>query len=155
MRFILSLFLCLPLLIACNQGEEVVDVQAAIQEITVYRSPTCECCTKWMDHLEQNGFIVADKISMNLADIKDQLQIPNKMTSCHTALIGDYIIEGHVPADDIKRLLLEQPKVNGLAVPDMPVGSPGMEYGERVDPYTVFSFKQDGKLSVFNQYPQD
>ena len=142
-----------------NYMEEFSQDSAAIssltQEITVYRSPTCNCCKKWMSHLEENGFIVKDKISMNLASVKDQLHVPHKMNSCHTALIGDYIIEGHVPADDIKRLLLAQPDINGLAVPEMPIGSPGMEHGDRVDPYTVFSFKQDGKLAVFNQYPKN
>ncbi len=157
MRLLTSLLLCLPLLIACQQDKDVEQAeptQAILQEITVYRSPTCNCCSKWISHLEANGFVVKDEISMNLASIKDQVGIPRKMTSCHTAFIGDYIIEGHVPADDIKRLLLETPEIKGLAVPDMPIGSPGMEQGDRLDPYTVFSFKEDGKLGVFNQYPQ-
>ena len=105
-----------------------------------------------MAHLEENGFTVKDKFAMNLAAIKDQVGIPRNMTSCHTAFVGDYIIEGHVPAQDIKRLLLEKPAVNGLSVPKMPIGSPGMEVGDRRDPYTVFTFEQDGKLGVFNRY---
>lgn len=154
MRLLITLFLCLPLLLACKENEITIEAaEPVLQEITVYRSPTCNCCTKWISHLEESGFVVQDEISMNLASIKDQVGIPRKMTSCHTAFIGDYLIEGHVPADDIKRLLLEAPAVKGLAVPDMPIGSPGMEHGKRVDAYTVFSFKEDGQLGVFNQYP--
>ena len=152
MRLLPILFLCFSCLFITNlaQGESVAEPE--LQEITVYRSPTCECCEKWMAHLEENGFTVKDKFSMNLVAIKDQVGIPRNVTSCHTAFVGDYIIEGHVPAQDIKRLLLEKPAVNGLSVPKMPIGSPGMEVGDRRDPYTVFTFEQDGKLGVFNRY---
>lgn len=153
MRLLLILFLLSPFFVAAEQEENTIKSTLITQEVIVYRSPTCNCCTKWISHLEESGFVVQDKISMNLSAIKDQVGIPRKMTSCHTAFIGDYLIEGHVPADDIKRLLLAKPEIKGLAVPDMPIGSPGMEHGERVDAYTVFSFKQDGKLGVFNQYP--
>ena len=116
--------------------------------VTVYKSPTCGCCTKWVDHLRKHGFQVTAKDTEDMNAIKASLGVPRNLTSCHTAVVGKYVIEGHVPAEDITRLLAEKPKVVGLAVPGMPAGSPGMETG-RVDRYDVIAFREGLKSSVF------
>jgi len=124
-------------------------------DIKVYRSPTCQCCHKWINHLEDNKFNVIDMLTNNMASVKDAVHLPKSMTSCHTAIIDGYIIEGHVPANDIRRLLAEKPEIAGLSVPQMPLGTPGMEMGERKDNFIVFQFKKEGQYSVFNQYEVD
>ncbi len=121
-------------------------------EMTVYKSPTCGCCGKWITHMQENGFKVkaVDMIEMNI--VKEKYGITRNLASCHTAIIDGYYIEGHVPAADVKRLLAEKTDSKGLTVPGMPVGSPGMEMGDRVDSYQVLSVKSDGSTEVFNQY---
>ncbi len=119
--------------------------------ITVYKTPTCGCCSKWVRHLEKNGFEVNAINRNNLNSVKSEAGIPRKLASCHTAVVGDYVIEGHVPADDIKRLLKEQPAASGLAVPGMPMGSPGME-GSRKDAYNVMMFTKEGDSLIFSSY---
>ena len=125
---------------------------SADMEMTVYKSPTCGCCGKWITHMEENGFKVkaVDVIEMNV--VKQKYGIKRNLASCHTAIIDGYFIEGHVPASDVKRLLAEKIDSKGLTVPGMPVGSPGMEMGDRVDSYQVLSVKSDGSTEVFNQY---
>ncbi len=120
--------------------------------ITVHRSPTCGCCKAWVQHLEDNGFQTTDIVTEDVATVKHQYGIPDELTSCHTAVIDGYAIEGHVPASDIKRLLAEKPQVSGLAVPQMPMGSPGMESGNIKEPFSVLSFRPDGRVKTFNQY---
>lgn len=118
--------------------------------VTVYKDPSCGCCKKWVAHLAANGFapIANDRSDMN--SLKDSLGIPVALRSCHTAVAGKYMIEGHVPAADVKRLLSTTPKgVLGLAVPGMPSGSPGMEMPGRADRYDVIAFSADGKTHVF------
>lgn len=124
-------------------------------EIKVYRSPTCNCCHKWINHLEDNKFNVIDILTPNMANVKKTVELPKPMMSCHTAIIEGYIIEGHVPADDINRLLAKKPDIAGLSVPKMPVGTPGMELANRKDPFIVFQFDKNGQYSVFNQYEVD
>ena len=121
-------------------------------EMTVYKSPTCGCCGKWITHMEENGFKVkaVDVIEMNV--VKEKYGINRNLASCHTAVIDGYFIEGHVPADDVKRLLSDKSDSKGLTVPGMPVGSPGMEMDDRVDAYQVLSVNNDGSTEVFNQY---
>jgi hypothetical protein len=119
--------------------------------ITVYKSPTCKCCNKWVQHLEDNGFNVNTVNKFDMKSIKSQEGVPQPLGSCHTAIVASYVIEGHVPAIDIKRLLKEQPDVAGLTVPGMPMGSPGME-GARKDAYNVLTFTKDGQSTVFSQY---
>jgi len=119
--------------------------------ITVYKSPTCNCCNKWVEHLKSNGFSVRAINEINMEKIKADKGVPVKFKSCHTAVINGYVIEGHVPANDIRKLLSEKRKVAGLSVPQMPMGSPGME-GSRKDPYKVFEFDQAGNYKVINQY---
>lgn len=114
----------------------------------VYKSPTCGCCSKWIDHLEKNGFEVESKDVHDVRPIKQANGVPPGLSSCHTAMVGGYFIEGHVPAEDVKRLLQERPEIAGLTVPGMPTGSPGME-GPHPERYRVFAVGRDGKLSTF------
>nr|WP_281645272.1 DUF411 domain-containing protein [Parendozoicomonas sp. Alg238-R29] len=118
--------------------------------VMLYKSPTCGCCSEWAKHMEENGFKVMNHDVQNVTRYKDRAGVPANARSCHTAMIGDYAIEGHVPAEDVIRLLTEKPEgVKGLAVPGMPMGSPGMEYGDRKDDYQTFSYTKDGHKSVF------
>lgn len=119
--------------------------------VEVYKSAQCGCCTEWVKHLEKNGFKVNTHDVANPSDYREKAGIPNELGSCHTGLVQGYAIEGHVPASDIKRLLKERPKAIGLAVPSMPMGSPGME-GPRNDPYDVFLIQPDGRRTVFHHY---
>ena len=122
--------------------------------MTVWKDPNCGCCADWVSHLEKNGFTVKVVDTGNQA-IRSQLGIPPKFGSCHTALIQGYIIEGHVPSTDILRLLKEKPHALGLAVPGMPIGSPGMdgpEYKNRRDPYDVLLIQREGSAIVFSSH---
>jgi hypothetical protein len=122
--------------------------------IEVWKSATCECCGAWVKHLEANGFAVTVNAADTsaLATLKRQAGIGDKLASCHTAKIDGYVIEGHVPSSDIKRLVAERPDAIGLAVPGMPVGSPGMEQGDEVEPYDVLLIKKDGATEVFAKH---
>ena len=118
--------------------------------LTVYKDPSCGCCKKWVAHLVANGFTPTVRDRADMAVLKDSLGVPAALRSCHTAVAGKYVIEGHVPAADLKRLLSTKPRgVLGLAVPDMPSGSPGMEMTGRSDRYDVIAFSTDGKSHVF------
>jgi hypothetical protein len=121
--------------------------------VTVYKSPTWGCCGAWADHLEENGFDVAIRDVGNLAAVKTENHIPPELEACHTAIVDGYVIEGHVPAADIKRLLAERPAVTGLVVPGMPVGSSGMESAAAADPYEVLTFDKSGAREVYARYP--
>lgn len=123
---------------------------AAPVEITVYKSPTCGCCSKWVDHMTASGFKVIAHDTSDMQAVKKKLGVPDAMASCHTAVVNGYVIEGHVPAADIQRLLRDKPKVAGLAVPGMVMGSPGME-GSRSDPYSVVTFGT-GASAVFARH---
>lgn len=120
--------------------------------IEVYKSPSCGCCGDWVDHLEENGFEVDVTDTANLNQVKMDAGLTPQLSSCHTAFIGDYVIEGHVPAADIKRLVETAPQAHGLTVPGMPVGSPGMEMGDRKDAYQVLLFNEAGQARVFAEY---
>jgi len=117
-------------------------------EITVYASPSCGCCHKWVKHLEYNAFKVAVEKVDDVAPYKRKLGVPEKLWSCHTAVIGRYAIEGHVPVDLIERMLIERPAIVGLAVPGMPNGAPGME-GPIANRYNVIAFKANGETAVY------
>ncbi len=123
----------------------------ALPTVTVYKSPTCGCCSKWVKHLESNGFVVEAKNTNKLDSIKRELGIEPQFQSCHTAKIGNYVVEGHVPAADIKKMLAEKPDIDGLAVPGMPMGSPGME-GPRKDNYDVLAIKNGTSPTVYNSH---
>ncbi len=125
-------------------------------QVEVWKDPSCGCCKDWVAHMEANGFDVKVNASGNTA-ARARLRIPEKMGSCHTGKVGAYAIEGHVPARDIQRLLEEKPKAIGLAVPGMPIGSPGMDaplYRGRVDAYDVVLILEDGSSRVFKSYPR-
>lgn len=126
-------------------------VQAQVP-IEVFKTPTCGCCSKWVEHLRANGFSPTVKDVPSTAEYRRKFGVPEKLLSCHTAVVGGYAVEGHVPAQDIHRLLKEHPKAKGLAVPGMPIGSPGMEQGERRDPYSVLLFDSAGKISEFQRH---
>lgn len=122
--------------------------------VEVWKSPTCGCCKDWIAHLQANGFKVQVFDSGNTA-MRGQLGMPSQFGSCHTARVGGYVVEGHVPARDIQRLLKERPAALGLAVPGMPIGSPGMDgaaYGHRQDPYEVLLVGRDARSSVYQAY---
>lgn len=124
-------------------------------QIEVWKSPSCGCCQLWVEILERDGFVVKVFDTGNNA-MRGKLRIPAQLGSCHTARVGRYAIEGHVPPADIRRLLRERPDAVGLAVPGMPIGSPGMdgpEYGDRRDAYEVLLVRADGSTRVFNRYP--
>ena len=121
--------------------------------ITIYKSSTCGCCAKWVDHVRSAGFETTVHDMENMDEIKDQLGVPQAVRSCHTALVGAYLIEGHVPAPDIKRLLAQRIKTMGLAVPGMPAGTPGMaQEGEPVKNFNVVAFQRDGETRTFARY---
>lgn len=122
--------------------------------MTVYKSPTCGCCSAWIDHVREAGFTVEVVEESDVGSSKRELGVPARLGSCHTAVIDGYVIEGHVPAADIRRLLAERPAGKGIAVPGMPIGSPGMEMGERRDPYEVLIFSERGETTVFSSHPQ-
>ena len=119
---------------------------------TVYKDPNCGCCNKWIEHLTRADFVVDAFNREDMTQVKAELGVPNALESCHTALIDGYVVEGHVPVADIERLLTERPDALGLAVPGMPVGSPGMEYGDEREPYEVVLFGSDGQQSVFARH---
>lgn len=141
--FAIGLLLAAPILSAGTPLAE--------PSITVYKTPTCGCCTKWIDHLERNGFDVKPVDMTDLRLVKSMSGIAPEQASCHTARIGDYVVEGHVPAGDIRRLLAEQSSARGLAVPGMPLGSPGME-APNPQPYQVLLIEEDGNTSVFAEH---
>ncbi|MBT9512861.1 MAG: DUF411 domain-containing protein [Acidovorax sp.] len=127
---------------------------AATTPVEVWKDPNCGCCQDWVDHMQANGFAVKVHATGNNA-VRARLGLAQKLGSCHTALVGGYVVEGHVPASDVRKLLQQKPKALGLTVPGMPVGSPGMDgpaYGDRRDPYDVLLVSHDGSTRVFNSY---
>lgn len=122
-------------------------------EVTVYKSPTCGCCGMWEDHLVKNGFKVTPKPVDDMRNVRDEFGVPDALGSCHTGIVEGYIVEGHVPADDVLKMLKERPKIAGLTAPGMPSKSPGMQ-PEGLEPrgYDVLSFDEKGKTEVFTSY---
>jgi len=120
--------------------------------MTVMKSPNCGCCSKWVEHVRAHGFDVKVVNVDNIMAVKAKAGIPQKMASCHTTMVGGYVIEGHVPTSDIKKLLAQKPKAKGIAVPGMPIGSPGMEHGDHRQPYQTLLIKADGSTSIFARH---
>lgn len=121
-----------------------------LPEVIVYKSPTCGCCKAWVTHLEENGFAVETRDMMDVQPKKQELGVPAQMASCHTAYADGYVFEGHVPADVMKDFLAEAPDATGLAVPGMPIGSPGMEVeGRPAEAYDVIAFDAEGEWRVY------
>lgn len=125
--------------------------QAGENQIVMYKNPNCQCCTKWADHMEQAGFSVTIHPTNAMSSVKADHGVPYDMGSCHTAIVDGYVIEGHVPAKEVKKLLAERPQATGLAVPGMPIGSPGMEQGNRNEPFDVLLFSGD-QQQVYASY---
>jgi hypothetical protein len=124
------------------------------QKVTVYKTSSCGCCRLWVDHLKSNGFDVQsmDVSSADVRAVSKAAGLPDDGASCHTAKIGNYVVEGHVPASDIKRMLKEKPAIAGIAAPGMPMGSPGMEQGGAKEAFDVVSFTKDGKMAVYSKH---
>ncbi len=121
--------------------------------IEVYKSPSCGCCGLWADIMKQNGFEVKEHMTEAIIELKAKNSVPLELSSCHTGVIDGYVVEGHVPAEDIKELLAKKPAdVVGISVPGMPLGSPGMEQGGIVEDYDVIAFKKDGSYEIFSRY---
>jgi hypothetical protein len=140
-----GLALCAALPLSANERPAPV-------EAMVYRSPACGCCKKWVEHLQANGFAVKDIVKDDMAAVKRELGVPENLASCHTAVIGGYRIEGHVPAADVRKLLEAKAPLLGLSVPGMPAGTPGMEAGGRRDAYRVVGFGPDGSVHAVHDY---
>lgn len=122
-------------------------------EMTVYRSPSCGCCGVWVEHAQKHGFKIEDIKTDEMEALKQKHNIPEELASCHTTIIDGYVMEGHIPADDIKRFLAEKPEnMVGLAVPGMPIGTPGMEAKDIKQPFQVLAFNDKGEVEVFNEY---
>ncbi|TIC83419.1 DUF411 domain-containing protein [Crenobacter intestini] len=117
---------------------------------TMYKDPHCGCCDAWAKHMQDNGFKIDSKIDAQMSQTKDKLGVPGSLRSCHTAKIGNYLFEGHVPADLVIKVLRDKPAIAGLAVPGMPLGSPGME-GPTRQPYQVLTFDRQGRTTVYAQ----
>ena len=126
----------------------------ALPRVEVFKSPYCECCVAWVEHMKAAGFDVKVTLVNDTAAARKRLGMPDKFGSCHTATVGGYVLEGHVSAVELKKLLAARPVAVGLAAPGMPPGSPGMEVGTRQDPYKVFLNDKSGHETVFASYPK-
>ena len=127
--------------------------QALAADVINHKSPYCGCCTEWTKHMQDAGFNVDEKLHENMNPIKQKLGITPELASCHTAEIDGYVFEGHIPAEDIKAFLENPPRnAKGLAVPGMPMGSPGMEYGNEKDEYSVYAFNEKGQVFTYRHY---
>lgn len=147
--------LLLVVLASVSFGAVAQSRDPAASEVVVYKSASCHCCKRWVEHLKKAGFAVQAHDVRDLRLIRQRAGVPTRLEACHTAKVGGHFVEGHVPADDIKRLLRERPAAKGLAVPGMPAGSPGMEVPSgKVNPYAVLLVTQDGKTSVFARHGQ-
>ena len=130
-------------------GGLVAAQRAAGPTVEVFKSPTCGCCALWVKHLEANGFTTKVTDVEDISTVKAKYGVPGRLQSCHTAVVNGYVLEGHVPAADVQRLLKDRPAVVGVAVPGMPIGSPGMEVGTTVQAYNVMTFDKQGQSTVF------
>jgi hypothetical protein len=155
----MRLALALLLTLAACQPESAADPSAAREPsagaplVTVYKSPTCGCCALWAQHMEREGFRVETVDTADLTAVRDSLGVPGDLSACHTATVGGYTVEGHVPAEQVRRLLAERPAARGLVVPGMPLGSPGMEQGDTRQPYDVLLIDDAGEAAVYAHVP--
>jgi len=146
---LLALFLAAPLDgQPASQKKPAAATQTAAEKLTVYRSRTCGCCGKWVQHMRDNGFEVTEHIVERIENAPNRDRVPQKLQSCHVATVRNYVVEGHVPADVVKEMLQKRPQIEGIAVPGMPAGSPGME-SPTPEPYEVIAFTKQGKSWVF------
>ena len=126
--------------------------QTMAEEVVVYKDPSCGCCGSWVTHMRNNGFAVRVHETEDMDPVKMKAGVPEDLASCHTAFVGDYWVEGHVPASDVKRMLSERPSIKGLTIPGMPADAPGMDGGSG-EPYTVLAYANNGKTNVYASYP--
>jgi hypothetical protein len=157
-RRIFTLPLLTLIVAACANADASSDVSraasdqivpdAALATILVYKTATCGCCSGWVEHLKAAGFTVDARDVTDLMSVKRDAGVPGAMSSCHTSIVDGYVVEGHVPAEQVERLLADRPDIAGIAVPGMPTGSPGME-GRNPEPYQVLSIGRDGSAGVF------
>jgi hypothetical protein len=124
--------------------------QQASTTVTVYKSPACGCCRSWVEHMRQAGFAMKVQDVDDIEAVKKTYGVPLELAACHTSLVGGYVVEGHVPADAVARLVRERPKIAGIAVAGMPIGSPGMEQGNVKQPYNVVAFDKRGAKTIFD-----
>ena len=141
-----------PILISIAAAAAFLSTAANATQLTVLKSPYCGCCAKWVEHARAHGFTVKVVEVPDIMAVKGKHGVPMKLASCHTTLVGGYVVEGHVPAADIKKLLAAKPKAKGIAVPGMPMGSPGMEHGDHREPYQTILFTADGRTQVFARH---
>jgi hypothetical protein len=120
--------------------------------MTVYKSASCGCCSKWVEHVEKHGFTVKVVNVDDVRSVKAKAGIPDRLASCHTSMVGGYVVEGHVPAADIKKLLAQKPKAKGIAVAGMPMGAPGMEHGDHREAFETVLIKADGSTATFARH---
>ena len=153
-----ALLLCAPATVQAHGDAKGPSVMPSTSEasgpaMTIYRSASCGCCTQWGEHIAAAGFRINDQVREDMDRVKQANGIAPDQASCHTAIVEGYVIEGHVPASSIQRLLAERPDIRGLAVPGMPIGSPGMEVkGRTADPFAVMAIGHDGSTTVFERY---
>ena len=122
---------------------------AADDEVVMYKDPNCGCCGKWADHMREHGFKVKEVATTQMGQVKGEAGVPQALGSCHTAKVGGYVVEGHVPAADVRRMLTDKPAIAGISAPGMPMGSPGMEGPYPADRYDVVSFDAQGRTAVY------
>ena len=143
----------IAILLLCFGSPAAAMASMAGEEVVVFRSAYCECCEAWESHIAEAGFVVQDHVADDMDGIKNAMGVPADSTSCHTARVAGYVVEGHVPAASIQRMLKERPEIKGLAAPGMPMGSPGMEVdGIVADPFSVFSIANNGTMVEFDFY---
>ena len=130
-------------------GDRLLAAAPALPVVTIYKDPGCECCGKWVKHLSANGFVTMVRNTGSMDEVKRTMQVPPALQSCHTAVVGAYVVEGHVPADLIKKMLKDKPAIVGLAAPGMPNGAPGMETGAKPDKYDIVAWERGGKTRVY------
>jgi hypothetical protein len=152
----IALFVTLAVLAVQSASSAQQKPAPAKPLLTVYKTPTCGCCSKWVEHMRANGFDAKVHELADLTEIRAKLGVPAELGSCRTAQVGRYVVEGHIPADAVHRLLKERPTtITGITVPGMPLGSPGMEVpGGSVDPYLILTFDRAGHTTVFERRPR-
>jgi hypothetical protein len=128
------------------------EARGAPIRMTVFKDPNCGCCKSWVDYMRKHGFEVTVRDTSDVAGVKRTARLPDRLASCHTAFVNGYVVEGHVPAEDVQRMLDQKPRIAGIATPGMPAGSPGMEVPDRKDAYDVIAFKRDGSTSVYAKH---
>ncbi|EAU70782.1 metal-binding protein-like [Synechococcus sp. BL107] len=143
----------IAILLLCFGSPAAAMASTAGEEVVVFRSAYCECCEAWESHIAEAGFVVQDHVADDMDGIKEAMGVPADSASCHTARVSGYVVEGHVPAASIQRMLKERPEIKGLAAPGMPMGSPGMEVdGMVADPFSVFSIANNGTMVEIDFY---